>query len=121
MRPDDTVEPTPITKPPGTLRNWAKAPPEFGPFGGHIFWTDEGPANQMHVTMMDAGPSPYGGRIFRTDLRGATHLFADHLQGGDTSLIFDRARLLIGSLRKSYSTGDYHEPDSSIYEIKYVG
>jgi len=28
---------------------------------------------------------------------------------------------MIGELRKSYSTGDYHEPDGSINEIRYVG
>lgn len=121
VRPDGSLDPEPLRDVKFPILNAVKAPPEFGPFAGHVFWTDEGPVNLMHVTMSDSGPLPYGARVFRTDLRGETHLFADHLQGGNVSLVFDRDRLLVATLRKSYSTGDYHEPDSSIYEIKYTG
>jgi hypothetical protein len=48
-------------------------------------------------------------------------VFAEGLQGGSTSFIFNGRRMLIGSIRKSYATGEYHEPDGSVYEVTYTG
>jgi hypothetical protein len=109
--PDDAV-PCPLRA--------VEAPPEFGPFGGHVFFVDDGPVNLLHVTMYDE-PIPHKGRVFRRDPDGEIHLFADDFQGSSTSFLFDRDRLLMGLLGKSYSTGDFHHPDGSIYEIRYSG
>ncbi len=96
------------------------APPEFGPFGGHTFWVHHGSLNLMHVTKSPpSGPLKYDCKIFRIDLDGNTHLFADGIQGGWNEIRFDGPRLLMSLLRRSYSTGEYHEPDGSIYEIRY--
>ena len=57
----------------------------------------------------------------RTDSDGKPHVFADNFQGSSTLLVFDRTRLLMSFVGKSYSTGEYHHPDGSIYEIRYTG
>ncbi|MFE9327624.1 hypothetical protein ACIHDR_38315 [Nocardia sp. NPDC052278] len=101
--------------------NVAIAPDWFGPYGGHLFWSDEGTANMMHETKRDDEALPYDAKIFHTDLDGNTTVFAENLQGGSTSIVFVRDRMLIASLRKSYATGEYHEPDGSIYEVRYNG
>jgi len=97
------------------------APSGFGPFGGDAFVSDEGSTNQMHVTIMPEGPLPYDAKIVRVDQDGRPHDFAVGFQGGAGSIVFAGDRLIYGQMRRSYSTGDYHEPDSSIYEIVYVG
>lgn len=116
---DGSLEPIPDDAVPCPLRA-CEAPPEFGPFGGHVFFVDDGPVNLLHVTMFDE-PIPHEGRVLRRDPEGNIHLFADEFQGTSTSLVFDRNRLLMGILGKSYSTGDFHHPDGSIYEILYEG
>lgn len=116
----DKFDPTPIEGVHyGT--NTAIAPPEFGPFGGDLFWADEGTTNLMHETRAVDAALPYDARIMRTDLAGNTSVFAENLQGGSTSFVFDGPRMVIASLRKSYATGEYHEPDGSIYEVRYTG
>lgn len=95
------------------------APPEFGPFGGHTFLVDFGSVNLMHVTKPEPGPLPYNSRIVRIDPEGNEHTFADGLQSGWNEVVFDGPRMVVGCLRRSYSTGEYHEPDGSLYEIKY--
>ena len=97
------------------------APPEFGPYGGHTFLVEFGSTNQMHVTKMPPGPLPYDERILRVDPEGRVHVFAHGLQGGWNELRFDRDRMYISCLRKSYSTGEYREPDGSVYEIRFTG
>ncbi len=79
---------------------------------------DFGSVNLMHTSKPPAGPLPWDSRILRFDEDGTQHLFADGLQGGWTEILFDGARLLVSCLRRSYSTGEYHEPDGSIYEIR---
>lgn len=97
------------------------APPEFGPLGGHAFWCDEGSTNLLHVTRSPIGPLPYDATIYHMALDGSVGVFADRLQGGRTSIVFDDERMVIGCVRKSYSTGEYHEPDSSVYEVRWTG
>ena len=46
---------------------------------------------------------------------------ADNLQGGWVELRFSGDRMYVSTLRRSYSTGEYHEPDGSLYEIRYTG
>jgi hypothetical protein len=103
---------------------WAMAevaPPEFGPYGGHTFLFDFGATNFMHVSKAAPGPLPYDSRILRVDPDGEVHVFADRLQGGWNELRFDRDRMYISCLRRSYSTGEYHEPDGSLYAITFRG
>ena len=100
---------------------WAMAevaPPEFGPYGGHTFLFDFGATNFMHVSKAKPGPLPYDSKILRVDPDGNTHVFADGLQGGWNELRFDRDRMYISCLRRSFSTGEYHEADGSLYEIR---
>jgi len=101
--------------------NTAIAPEGFGTFGGDLFWADEGTSNMMHETHAADGALPYDAKIMRTTMDGETAPFAENLQGGSTSFIFNGRRMLIASLRKSYATGEYHEPDGSIYEVVYTG
>jgi hypothetical protein len=97
------------------------APAGFGSFGGHTFRTTLGSVNLMQTTMMPDGPLPYDAQILTVDADGNEHVFADKLQAGYASLIFQGDRMLLGCIGKSYSTGDFHYPDGSLYEITYVG
>ena len=109
------VEPLPhITWRPGVI-----APEGFGPYAGHMFTVDEGSTNLLHssINKLNDKPLPYDARIIRIAPDGSEHVFCDRLQGGSTTLLFTDDRLLIASTRKSYSTGEYHEPDGSIYEV----
>lgn len=114
----DEELPIPINMRYGTGRT---APDSFGPFGGHVFRTTLGSVNLMQTTMMPDGALPYDAQILRVDEDGNEHVFADKLQAGYASLIFQGDRMLLGRIGKSYSTGDFHYPDGSLYEIKYVG
>ncbi|MET0326923.1 MAG: hypothetical protein ABW219_17030 [Ilumatobacteraceae bacterium] len=97
------------------------APDSFGPFGGHQFRTTLGSVNLMQTTMMPDGPLPYDAQILRVDKDGKEHVFAEKLQAGYASLIFQGDRMVVSRIGKSYSTGDFHYPDGSLYEIVYVG
>jgi hypothetical protein len=95
------------------------APEGFGPFGGQKFYNRPGSTNLLHVTKPPAGPLPYDACIMRVDADGEHHVFASRLH--TTALIFQGDRMLIGSSRKSYSTGEFHYPDASLDEIRYAG
>ncbi|GHF36609.1 hypothetical protein FHX82_006759 [Amycolatopsis bartoniae] len=97
--------------------NTAIAPESFGRYGGYLFSADEGTTNAMHTTKIQDEALPYDAKILATDLDGNTEVFAEGLQGGSTSFTFVGDKMYIGSLRKSYATGEYHEPDGSIYEV----
>jgi len=103
--------------------NARQAPAEFGPFGGHVFWTDEGPVNLAQVAGCDeyADGLPYSGRVLRQSPQGEISVFADDFYGSSTSIVFDRSRLIMGLSGRSYSTGEFHEPDASLYEVRYEG
>jgi len=108
---------------PFTASSWRPgvvAPEGFGEFAGHMFTVDEGSTNLLHASIdeLNAKPLPYDGRIIRIDPDGGEHVFCDTIQGGSTTLAFSGERLVIASARKSYSTGEYHEPDGSIYEVR---
>jgi hypothetical protein len=64
---------------------------------------------------------PYDERIMRIDHQGHHHVFADNLQSGWNEIRFSGERMLLSSLRKSFSSGQYHEPDGSIHEIRFAG
>jgi len=117
--PDD-FDPTPIDDVVyGT--NTGIAPKGFVNLAGHLFWADEGTTNLMHETRARDEGLPYDAKIMHTAIDGTTGTFAENLQGGSTSFIFNGNRMLIGCLRKSYATGEYHEPDGTIYEVRYNG
>lgn len=98
----------------------AVAPPGFGPLAGHRFYMSGGSANLAHVTKMKNGPLPYDASIMRIDPDSNHHAFAERLQSGAPALIFQGDRMIVSTVRKSYSTGEYHYPDGSIYEIRYT-
>ena len=95
------------------------APEGFGAFAGQRFACLPGSANLAHTTMLDS--IPYDASIVRYDADGEVHPFATQLQSGAPALLFQGDRMIVSIVRKSYSTGDYHLPDGSIYEITYVG
>jgi len=97
------------------------APEGFGPFGGHAFTATLGSVNLMQTTMMPEGALPYDAQIIRTDPDGQQHVFADCVQAGYPQILFQGDRMLLGRIGKSYSTGDFHYPDGSLHEIRYVG
>jgi hypothetical protein len=112
------------------------APPEFGPFGGHTFYVEFGDFNQVHadngdhvlfvddrgeLTEWGEATLPYNERIMRIDHEGNTHVFAEHLQAGWNEIRFSGDRMLLSCLRKSFSSGQFHEPDGSLHEIRAVG
>ncbi len=109
------------------------APPEFGPFGGQTFYVEFGEYNQIHgdagdhmvfadtdgnLTSWGEATCPYDERIVRIDPSGATHVFAEGLQAGWNEIRFSGDRMVISSMRKSFSSGQYHEPDGSLDEIR---
>ncbi len=118
---NDKVDPEPILHADIGVSMAEVAPPEFGPFAGHTFLADFGSINLMHVSKPPDGPLPYDVRILRIDPEGNTHVFADGFQGGWVELRFSGDRMYVSTLRRSYSTGEYHEPDGSLYEINYTG
>ena len=115
------IDPTPIplAKVPALI-DAVKAPESFGKFAGDLFWVDEGGVDLNHVTTWDE-PVPYRGKVMRTDRQGKTHVFADNFQGSSTMLAFRGNELLMSIMGKSYSTGEYHHPDGSIYAIAFTG
>ena len=120
IRPDGSLDP--IDSPIAPIRAQV-APPEFGPFGGQLFYVEEGPVNLAQVAGCDEHQDgmPYLGRLMRVSPDGEKHAFADDFQGSYTSLCFDKNRLLMGVVGLSYSTGEHHEPDGAIYEIRWDG
>jgi len=109
--------PIPIEKVPAPIEA-VRAPDGFGDFGGDLFWVDEGGVDLNHVTTWDE-PVPYRGKVMRTDTAGVRHVFADEFQGSSTLLAFRGNELLMSIMGKSYSTGEYHHPDGSIYSIAF--
>jgi hypothetical protein len=108
---------------PVTLRG-LQAPREFGPFAGDVFFVDEGPVNLAQIAGCDEYKEglPLQGRIWRWSPKDrTTHLFAEDFQGSYTSIAFDGPRLIIASCGLSYCTGEFHEPDGAIWEIRHGG
>ena len=67
------------------------------------------------------GSLPYDADIVWLDDDNQVHVFADQLQTGAPSLIFQGDRMIVSLVRMSYSTGQFHYPDGSLYEITYTG
>jgi hypothetical protein len=109
---------TGVTERPGVI-----APPSFGRFAGHMFTVNEGSTNLLHssITELNAAPLAYDARIVRMAPDGSLHTFAEGIQGGSTIMAFTDDRLVVTCARKSYSTGEYHEPDGSVFEVRALG
>jgi hypothetical protein len=100
------------------------APSEFGPLGGRRFICRSGTGNGTNnSSQMNTGVGvlPYDAEIVWYDDDGRAHVFASQLQTGSPSLIFQGNRMIVATVRMSYSTGQFHYPDGSIYEIVYSG
>lgn len=96
----------------------AIAPQEFKPYGGHLFFSDAGTTNVLQSSKPPDGALPYDACIYRWPPDGGEPVvFAEGLQGA-SNLVFSGRRLVVSSVRRSYSTGEYHEPDGSIYEVR---
>jgi hypothetical protein len=113
-----TVNPDPVASLNGGIG--PVAPEAFGPFAGQMFRTqDAGFLSAIHWTPAERKPLPYTTSIVRREADGSVHTFASQLQAGQNLIGFTANRMIITNLRHSYSTGDYHEPDGSIYEIRF--
>jgi hypothetical protein len=97
------------------------APSTFGPYAGQRFMCRPGSTNLAHTTTLGDGPLPYDADIVRIDEKGDLIVFAEQLQSGFPDLMFQGDRMIVSTVRKSYSTGEFHEPDGSIYEIRFTG
>lgn len=118
LHPIDGDYPIPVSTRYGGVQ---VAPEGFGPFGGQGFRVTLGSVNLMQTTMMPEGALPYDAQILRIDLDGNEHVFVDKVQAGYPGILFQGSRLLLSRIGKSYSTGDFHYPDGSLYEISYTG
>ena len=98
----------------------AEAPAWFGPYAGQLFSIIEGSVNLKHTTKFDM-PLPFDCAVHRLDAEGVSHVFATGIQAGANMVAFAGDRMIITSVRRSYSTGEYHEPDGSIAEIRWTG
>jgi hypothetical protein len=103
------------------LAGAAVAPEGFGPLAGRHFLCTPGSANLAHATKMGEGPLPYDAEILSITEDGRRVPFASQVQSGHPHIMFQGDRLILAIVRKSYSTGEYHEPDGSLYEITYTG
>ena len=114
------VDPEPVTalgNGPGPF-----APETFGPCAGEMFRIDNaGFMSSVHWAKGDRKELPYTDKILRRDANGDEHVFATGVQAGQNLLGFAGGRLIITNIRHSYSSGDFHEPDGSIYAIEYKG
>ena len=114
---DGDIGPDPIATAPRWLSEPYLAPNNFGRFGGHVFYLDQGAVQQGQATK-DQFTLPYDGRILRKDpASGEISVFADQLRGGFTSMAFQKERMRVTHFGKSYSTGEFHEPDGIIFEV----
>lgn len=101
------------------VSNAAVAPAGFGPLAGKSFECTPGSVNLAHATKFDGG-LPYDAGIEWTEQDGTVRTFASKLQSGAPHLMFQGDRMIVAIVRKSYSTGEYHLPDGSLYEITYA-
>jgi hypothetical protein len=114
------IDPQPV----GALGNGPGpfAPEAFGPFAGDMFRVDNaGFISSVHWARGDREALPYTDKIMRRDANGEEHVFAANVQAGQNLIGFAGNRMIITNLRHSYSSGDFHEPDGSIYAIEYKG
>ena len=114
---DGDTSPEPVLRAPRWMGEPYIAPPEFGRFGGHTFYLDQGAVQQGQATK-DEFTLPYDGKILRKDpASGEISVFADQVRGGFTSMAFQKGRMRVTHFGKSYSTGEFHEPDGIIFEV----
>ncbi|MGV9867172.1 hypothetical protein [Rhodococcus koreensis] len=100
------------------------APDEFGPLAGKRFFCRGGSVSGSNTeTTMNRGEGelPYDADIVYVDDDGELRVFADDLQAGAPHLLFQGDRMVVATVRMSYSTGQFHYPDGSLYEIRYTG
>jgi len=98
------------------------APVGFGPLAGQMFRPDHGGfISSVHWTKGSRQPLPYTDRIMRRDAEGREHVFASNVQAGQNLVGFAGDRMIVTNMRHSYSSGDFHEPDGSIYAIRFKG
>lgn len=99
-----------------------RAPEGFGPLAGQCFRPENhGFISSVHWTEAEPEALPYSAEIVRRDADGKEYVFAINLQAGQNLIGFTNNRMIITNLRHSYSSGNFHEPDGSIYAIQYKG
>ncbi|RJG00651.1 hypothetical protein D3878_02850 [Noviherbaspirillum sedimenti] len=115
-----TVEPESVAALSGGMGH--RAPAGFGHYAGQMFRPENhGFISSVHWTAAEPQALPYSAEIIRRDADGKEHVFATNLQAGQNLLGFTNNRLIITNVRHSYSSGNFHEPDGSIYAIQYKG
>jgi hypothetical protein len=95
------------------------APAGFGPYAGQMFRPDHGGfISSVHWTKGSRQALPYTDKIVRRDENGEEFVFASNLQAGQNLIAFAGDRMIVSNMRHSYSSGDFHEPDGSLYAIQ---
>jgi len=117
---DGTVAREPFCRGNRMLAFPARAGVAFGPLSGQLIYTDHGTINQSQ-SIFDHGPLPHDGRLLYRDAEGVFQPLVTGLRSGRNDIIFTGSRLIITHFGKSYSTGEYHQPDGSIWELTYEG
>lgn len=97
-----------------------RAPAAFGPFGGDSFRPENnGFISSVHWTEGDDTKAlPYTTEIFRRDADGREHLFASNIQAGQNLIGFAGDRMIVTNIGHSYSSGNFKEPDGTVFAIR---
>jgi hypothetical protein len=96
-----------------------RAPAAFGPFGGDSFRPENhGFISSVHWTEGDAQPLPYSAEIVRRDADGNEHVFASKVQAGQNLIGFAGDRMIVTNMGHSYSSGNFKNPDGTVFVIR---
>lgn len=96
-----------------------RAPAGFGPCGGDSFRPENnGFISSVHWTEGDALPLPYTTEIMRRDADGKEHVFASNLQAGQNLIGFAGERMIVTNMGHSYSSGNFKDPDGTVFVIR---
>jgi len=96
-----------------------RAPAAFGPFGGDSFRPENhGFISSVHWTEGDAAPLPYTTEIIRRDAQGKEHVFASNVQAGQNLIGFAGDRMIVTNMGHSYSSGNFKDPDGTVFAIR---
>lgn len=97
-----------------------EAPSGFGPLSGRLLYSAQGKTMQSQVHSA-RGPLPHDATIRYRNSDNEIVPFVSNLRGGFNDFMFRGNKLIITHFGKSWSTGEYHEPDGMIWEVCFDG
>jgi len=96
-----------------------RAPEAFGAFGGDSFRPENaGFISSVHWTEGDAQALPYTTSIMRRDADGNEHLFVSDVQAGQNLIAFAGDRMIVSNMGHSYSSGNFKNPDGTLFVVR---